>query len=422
MQELYSLKIKNLYRAFISEGIAFWCACLYLFFEYVRPQSAYPAIDIIPWGKTTILLTAITWLIADKKNKIPTYTTFHSLFLIFFTLIIASSIFAYRPEISFSKLSDFYFWLIIFIILTGVIRTEQRFFIFLLLFLAANFKMSLHGFTSWASIGFQFRDWGVTGAPGWFHNSGEFGVELCLVFPIVAFFTMAIKKHLSLSYKLFFYFFILTVVGSAIATSSRGAMLGVAATILYMILISKYKFKILFYVAIIGAIALSYVPDETKLRFEYAGEDTTSTLRLERWEAGIKMMNEHPLLGVGFRNWSWYYLDRYPENVQGISHNIFIEVGSELGYTGLVLCIIMFAYSFIYNHRTRRIAKNNNDNYYLWMAHGFDAALIGFITSGFFVTVYYYPYFWINAVFVAALHNIVKAKYAKKIDRPSFVR
>jgi len=422
MQELYSLRIKSIYQAIKNEGSAFWFACFYLFIEYVRPQSAYPSLDIIPWGLTSILLTFIAWIIFDKKDKIPTYTVFHSLFALFFALILVSSVLAYHPEISYSRLSDFYTWLIIFIVLTGVIRTEQRFFLFLLLFLALNFKMSLHGFRSWASIGFQFRNWGVTGAPGWFHNSGEFGVELCVIFPIVVFFAFALKKFWGKYYKLFFYFYILTIVASTIATSSRGAMLGIAATVLYMILISKHKTKILVYAALIGVIALSYIPEESMMRFESAGEDNTSTQRLERWEAGIKMINEHPFVGIGFRNWSWYYLTHYPDNVQGISHNIFVEVGSELGYAGLILSIIMFLYSFIYNHRTRKIALQHGDDFYRWITHGLDAALIGYLTSGFFVTVYYYPYFWINTVFVASLHNIIKAKYPTKSETANFIR
>jgi hypothetical protein len=39
------------------------------------------------------------------------------------------------------------------------------------------------------------------------------------------------------------------------------------------------------------------------------------------------------------------------------------------------------------------------------MAHGLDAALIGYLASGFFVTVLYYPFFWINFAMTVALHR-----------------
>ena len=39
------------------------------------------------------------------------------------------------------------------------------------------------------------------------------------------------------------------------------------------------------------------------------------------------------------------------------------------------------------------------------MSHGLDAALIGYLACGFFVTVLYYPFFWINLAMTVALHN-----------------
>jgi hypothetical protein len=40
------------------------------------------------------------------------------------------------------------------------------------------------------------------------------------------------------------------------------------------------------------------------------------------------------------------------------------------------------------------------------MAHGLDGALIGFLVGGFFVTVLYYPFFWINLAMTVALYNV----------------
>ena len=81
---------------------------------------------------------------------------------------------------------------------------------------------------------------------------------------------------------------------------------------------------------------------------------------------------------------------------------------SELGYTGLAGFLLMIFYTFVCNYKTReRIRKSLNRNEFLYyMAHGFDAALIGYLVSGFFVSVLYYPYFWINMAMTVALNNI----------------
>jgi hypothetical protein len=40
-----------------------------------------------------------------------------------------------------------------------------------------------------------------------------------------------------------------------------------------------------------------------------------------------------------------------------------------------------------------------------FMAHGLDGALVGYVASGFFISVLYYPFFWINFAMTVALHN-----------------
>ena len=49
------------------------------------------------------------------------------------------------------------------------------------------------------------------------------------------------------------------------------------------------------------------------------------------------------------------------------------------------------------------------------MAHGLDGALVGFLVCGFFVTVLYYPYFWINLAMTTSLYEAAK-RWAKTID------
>jgi len=61
------------------------------------------------------------------------------------------------------------------------------------------------------------------------------------------------------------------------------------------------------------------------------------------------------------------------------------------------------------------IAKEQlgGNKFILYMAHGLDGALVGYLVSGFFVTVLYYPYFWINLSMTVALHGAAKNEAAK---------
>src|SRR5690606_31335679 len=132
-----------------------------------------------------------------------------------------SGLFAYQPEISLKRHSDLTNWVIIYFAIVRIVNTRQRFFIFFLLYLLCNFKMSQHGFISWASRGFSFSGWGVTGAPGWFHNSGEFGIQLTIFTPLACAFILGLRQFWGRWTRLFFYLMPITAVGSTIATSAR---------------------------------------------------------------------------------------------------------------------------------------------------------------------------------------------------------
>ena len=273
--------------------------------------------------------------------------------------------------------------------------------------------MSQHGFISWAQIGFQFRSWGVTGAPGWFHNSGEFGIELCVFLPLSIYFIISLRQYWGKLKLSFFLLFPFTAIASVIATSSRGALIGSAAALLWMVGKSKARVKALLAISIIAIAVYSYLPPEQYQRLQSSGEDNTSVSRLTRWKAAREMMDQYPVLGIGYGNWMTYYGQFYSNNHIGLAHNIFLDAGAELGYTGLIIFILMILYTLVNNARTRKLALTFDNKFIFYTAHGLDAALIGLLVSGSFVSVLYYPYFWINLSFTVALNNIANQQAAQ---------
>ena len=125
------------------------------------------------------------------------------------------------------------------------------------------------------------------------------------------------------------------------------------------------------------------------------------------------MAKERPILGVGYANWTVYHQDHFPSGRGSLlSHNIFVQVGATLGYTGLLAFLMMIAAKFRVNWQTRRLARRTpGDNRFVYaMAFGLDGAMVGYLASGFFITVFYYPYFWINLAMTIALHRAMVGK------------
>lgn len=401
---LFALHVSAIWAFVQRQPTSFWLINLYLFLEYVRPQSVWPSIDFLPWAKIAIVGALVSLIL---EGTIPHFRTFGgALLLAFTTVVLLSSIFAIQPSESYKGWELWFSWVLVFVLITNTTTTERRFFVFTLAFLLYSFKMSQHGFRSWAGRGFAFADWGVTGAPGWFHNSGEMGIQMCMFLPLSVEFIIALRGHWNRWARWLFYLFPITAVGSIVASSSRGAIVGGGCVALWWVARSKHRIRTTIAVVFVGIATWIVVPEQQKARFSSAGEDATSTSRIERWEAGLQMAKERPIFGIGYNNWRSHY--------GPLSHNIFIEAVAELGYVGLLAFVSLIVGTFVLNAQTRTLVRTipTSTRFMHHMAYGLDGALIGYIASGFFVTVLYYPYFWINLSMTVALN--VAARHERR--------
>lgn len=422
LDNLMALEVRGTWRYLRAQPASFWLICAYLFFEYVRPQSVWPVMDVLPWSQTLLIMCAVALFTEGKKLGVPTVAG--STLLVFTSVLLLSSITAYRPDIAQDNLVAYLTWLLIILLVINIVTTESRFLVFMLLFLLCSFKMSQHGFREFVGRGGAFAGYGATGAPGFFHNSGEFGIQMCVFIPLTLAFIWALHDRWPRWKKLILAAFPITGLVSIVATGSRGAIVGIGVVLIWwLVAVNRRKrIKSIIWVGAIAGATFLMLPQEARDRFEEIGDDAgTSSYRVELWKQGIEVANGRPLLGVGYANWSVYYRENLPllSNVDSIlPHNIFVQAGAELGYTGLLAFLLMIAAKFKVNAGTRRLArKTPGDNRFMYaMAFGLDGAMVGYLASGFFVTVLYYPYFWINLAMTIALNRSMLRK-AREVRR-----
>lgn len=411
IQDFYAVKVGVLWSGLKQEHAAFWWLCVYLFFEYIRPQTLYPVIDFIPWAQISFLL-AIMFAFTDKtvtwvRNAGNAYI------IVFFIVILLSSIFAFNPSISWGKLDIFLNWVLLYFLLITVVNTEKRFFLFLLLFFLVNFKMSQHGFISFAGRGFSYTKWGVTGSPGWFRNAGDFGIQMTIFVPMSIAFIIAMKEHWGRYKTWLFYSLPVTGLLTILATSSRGAQLGVVATIIWFMMKSKHRFKVMAGGAIIGFVIYSALPSEMLVEYEEMGEDSTSEARLSLWKFGMEVVKDHPGLGIGYENWLSYcrYVNPYGVGKKSYcvdTHNSYVEAATELGVFGFLVFMFILLYILRQNANTRKNANITGNRFVFYMAHGLDGGLVGCAVASFFFSILFYPMFWMQLAMTVALHQISK--------------
>jgi probable O-glycosylation ligase (exosortase A-associated) len=353
----------------------------------------------------------VGWLL-DPKHQIV-WTRITTGIFLFLALIVLSSVLAYWPEVSWKRFMDYFNWVVIYFVLTQTVTTRQRFYILLLIFFLASFKLSLFGARFMVFHGIP--SWGLSGPPGFFANPGELAIQMLVFAPLVLFFVLAIRPYLKPWQTYLLYLLPVTAAMTVLGTNSRGGQIALAIQLLALVLMLKQRFRILLFVAIAGTIGYQILPAEQKARFDSAGQDGTSMQRLLYWKHGWQMIKDHPVLGVGYFNFAPYYARYHSDDIvlkqvwkrdtAQLPHNIFIQVGTDTGFTGLAIFLFLITSGYLMTRRIGKEALARGDPFVHYLATGMNVSLLGFLVAGQFVTVTYYPFLWIHLAFVTMMNT-----------------
>jgi len=408
IEDFYFFKIGPLWRYFKGQHFSFWMICFYLIFEFVRPQSIIPAIDFLPWAQL-FLMGALVGAFIDPSIKHTQSVA--NVYVFLFTIIITISIFtSFHPEISKKYAMFYYSWAIIYFLVVRIVNTKERLYIFLLIYIFAAGKIALGTTRVWAFRGFSFTSWGLTGPKGFFQNSGELSILMLMLLPLAFYLYQYLKDKVSKWEKLILLAFWICPILTVLGASSRGAQLALFVQLIVMFRKSVFKLKPLIGISVLVIALINLLPEEQKERFRDSGDDKTSEQRLLYWENGWEMMLDYPLTGVGYFNFIPYYNRHYPGDAlfggAELPHNIFVQVGTDTGFPGLIVFLLIIFYCLV---ATYRISKSNPDsNIAKPIAAGLGMGVFGYVMAGQFVTVAYYPFIWVHLAFIVCLTSVLK--------------
>jgi probable O-glycosylation ligase (exosortase A-associated) len=172
-------------------------------------------------------------------------------------------------------------------------------------------------------------------------------------------------------------------------SNSRGGMLafavmGVAA---FLVLPKKPSHYLMFAVACIVVARLAGPPVMARLSSTFeapGGLDPSSESRLELWSACWDLMKQYPL-GVGPDQFP-LFVDRYgfPRGKEG--HTLWLQVGAELGFPGLLLLVYFYGSCVWRLWPLTRESRPVADPWLRHLARMVVAGLIGFAVSAQFVS------------------------------------
>ncbi len=269
-----------------------------LILQYFDPATIYTALDVLPWDKIVLGLTVLSWPMDPHRRWVrDSANIWMTLFLV---VIVVSSALAIYPAISWSHWFDFLDWYVIYFLIINMVTTGERYFIFMGIFLLANFKLSYFGARTWAARGFGFTSWGLEGPLGYFNNSSDFSSEMLMFAPIAFELALFIKPFA----RRVTYWFVMggaiTGAMSVLGASSRGSQVALAFQAGWIAIQRKLRVSVLVGIVLLAGVGYVLLPAAEKARFTDIGKDSTSVQRLDYWKAGLKMIENpsHPWSGI----------------------------------------------------------------------------------------------------------------------------
>jgi O-antigen ligase len=290
----------------------------------------------------------------------------------------------------------------IFLIVFALVDSELRMDRTLLAAIAAVAFASLYAIR-------QAQKYGDTGfrPSGMFQDSNEYALVADLWLPLA--FLWILSSRPLWERILCCGAFISALMGSTLA-ASRGGLFGLAVSMLYLVLRSRARVRNSLVVAAVVIPILVYSPVSAihRLRAPQYGDQLAEQARIIVWKAGLKIIREHPLAGVGLHNFKPRVADyELPgENVVSLAHNTYIEVAAELGVPALVAFVSVLLMSIRSLELSRRRALALRSRHLGIVALGLQAGLISFMVSAFFVTAWWEKMVWLMIFATMAVDRI----------------
>ncbi|RLJ04632.1 MAG: hypothetical protein DRP08_01285 [Candidatus Aenigmatarchaeota archaeon] len=401
-----------------QSNIGFTLLMLYLFFEYGRPQGLIPALGYLRPG--IVLIGALGfYLFISGKIK---FESIQSKCMLGFLLLSAIHVpIAVNNYWAFQGAKAFLIYLIVFLSISNYINSFEKLAKYIDFWIVINFICAFVG----------LKHGGRVPNSGFMGDENDFALVMNMAIPFAYFMFLETsstkKKILYLSACCIF-------IAANVASLSRGGFVGLIPVILYCWYKTPKKFLSTVIITIMVGVLCLTAPstywDEVKSIKEENKKTGTGEERIYQWKIGWNMFLDNPLIGVGQGNFPFRFREYeiaagFYEGLHGRSragraaHSLYFTLIPELGILGILLFggMIYFSYKdlkwilkiekdFLFKQQSdKTIQKLHKIRFIIF---GITGAMLGYLISGIFLSVLYYPHFWLLIALCVALRNIVQ--------------
>lgn len=319
---------------------------------------------------------------------------------------------AISPAEAWGTFVDFSKFVLMFIVLVNVTRTERRLRVLIVLGLVVGCVVSAGAIRDFQSGRLIIGGERIRGLIGnLFDNPNDLALYLAMMTPLAL--GLALGSR-GMAGRAFYAACAALMAVANVLTLSRGGFLGLASGMAVLIWRVRRRHRMAMAAMAIGAFALFFAlaPDLMMKRFAStfgSGEESmaagSAVSRRDLLFRSIYVSLRHPLLGVGMGNFHTLSIH------EQVSHNAYTQVSSEMGIPALVIYILFLARPL---RRLRLIEHESVEGRryrsFYYTAVGLQACLWAYLVSSFFGSVAYNPYVYYPIGYVICLHRLFEAE------------
>jgi hypothetical protein len=400
--------LKWLYR-----GVALW-----LIVNYLRPQDIVKPIGALPLGYIACLIMAIAWFrCKDMEIAKHRFSKLHAAMLVVIALGVANAVNTYWLFQNFVTMATY--WVVFFLCLPMLMKSpEYRPKIIRILFLC------------FGVIGLWVVTHGGHGQGAFLGDENDAALALVVGFG----FCFPMRSELkSGAGKIFGIVVLGLCLAGIVVTLSRGGFLGLVAVLFAVAYFSGRILKTLGTILLFAILAIPFVPDKYVAEMNTISDpkESTRVQRLYMWRIGVQQWMSNPIFGVGAGNYPYRVADyEVTEFVQRANifnrsfagrsvHSAYFQLLPELGTLGAIIFLLM-AGGILKQGLVVGRAAGDKDDIAVRLAQGTAAGMCAFLVAGAFVSVLYYPQFWMLCGLGVAVDSIRGSTQAQpEADSPS---
>lgn len=402
-----------------ESNVGFYLVMLAMLFEFGRPQDILPPLKAIPIPTLLDVSVLIAVLASGKAAFTNLQTKLWMALLVFMAMWIPFANNNFWAFMTFKEMTLYFFF---YLGIVTFVNTTSRMQKLIFMWLGVHAVLGINGILHHGQ-----------GVGGWLGDENDFGMEMNVAVPVAFFMYQAATNQRS---KLLYMVLLGLFVMSVVATSSRGAFLGLLAVGTYCWLYSPRKILSLILGICLVGLVLVTAPQEYWDRISSITDDSTMETgtagqRMFTWGIGWEIFTANPVFGIGQGNFPWTigeYMGGRTWQTKSLAgrqaHSLYFTLMPELGLVG----VMIFGTMIYLNYRDTRMSrflpiavrgtggrngkeqeKDPQVTRAILFGNAILGGMIGYLTTSAFISTLYYPTFWILMGLAVALRNSTQA-------------